>query len=100
MEPPNLTTKRIRIAENGVTHGINILASANGLKTLKDERAQAGDFEDSEMTTPKLLPVTAFMAGQLFDFLQADLETWMNGKLDNNVANPTRREFLNKLTGG
>lgn len=99
MEPPNLTAKRVRIAETGVSHGVNILAAANGLKTLKEERAQAGNFIDPEMTTPKLLHISAFMAGQLFDFLQVDLEAWMNGKLDNNPANPTRREFLNKLTG-
>lgn len=100
MEPPSLTVKRVRIAETGVSHGVNILAAANGLKTLKEERAQAGNFIDAEMTTAKLLPVNAFLAGQLFDFFQVELETFLAGKLNNDNLQPTRREFLNKLTGG
>lgn len=100
MQPPNLTAKRQRIAETGVSHGINILAAANGLKQLKEERLQADNFVEAEMTTPKLLTINATLAGQLFDFFQTDLETWLAGKVNGDNAMPTRREFLNKLTGG
>ncbi len=89
-----LTAKRQAIASVAVASATALLDAESGLQAASKESAQAGNFDDAEFTLPNLQHLTAFLVGEVLSNLVPDIESFLDGHLQNNVALPVRRDLL------
>lgn len=90
----NLVAKRQRIAGTAVASASAVVNGLNGLLVAKAERAQAGNFEESDLETPELEHLTAFLVGLTLDIVVGEIATFLDGKVEDNPASPKRIEVL------
>lgn len=93
-DPPNLSAKRQRIAAAAVAAATALYDSYSGLKVAQLEATQSGNFVDSELTDADLGHVNAYLVGLCLTDFTTELETWLNGKVNNNSGLPKRSEVL------
>ena len=89
------TGKRRNLASEAVIHATAFVDALTALQTLKEERLQAGDFQDADFDGTDLAHLPPGMVGQLFDFVVPDLslnyEDAANGGRNKQVLLQMRR---------
>jgi len=90
----DLSVRRKAIIVNSVGLATSLLDSANGLAAQTLIRAQSGNFIDADLGAPGTEQLTTFMVGLLLDTFVPELTTWLNGRVNNDGANPFRRDLL------
>lgn len=88
----NQVAKRRNIATNTVIRATTLWDTLQALKQLKDERAIAGTFADSDFTGTDLDHVSAATLGSFFDFVVTPLDAWFN-----DPANAGRKNWTLEL---
>lgn len=85
----SLVNKRRNIATNAVIHATQLWDHLQALKGLALERAQAGNFEQTDFDDTDLEHLTPFMIGSLLDTIIPGIAGYVEDS-----ANPARRDIL------
>jgi hypothetical protein len=90
----SLVEKRQRLAGTAVSASTALLDAVNGLEVARQEHLQSGNFADTDCDATGIQHLTAYLVGLMLDTVTVELNTFLDGNIGSNPANPTRRAIL------
>lgn len=87
----DLVKKRQNIATNAVTYSTRLVDDLRALKALSEERAEAGNFLDSDFVGTDLVHLSSYTIGVLLDVVIPDIDTTYQETLNKAILLKVRK---------